>query len=144
VFLDGIVVDAERLLREAERVRAECQPGGVESVQIDEAAGLLRQLLAQDVERTTEGQAVLKEGVAKDRVPSVTDPEDAAWAEECERKVHRAQGSDKRWIRRVGNNGADVLAGNAPDNSDALALIEETSRNTGCEVAKVIGDCAYG
>jgi hypothetical protein len=40
-------------------------------VQIDEAAGLLRQLLAQDVERTTEGQAVLKEGVAKDRVPSV-------------------------------------------------------------------------
>ena len=39
---------------------------------------------------------------------------------------------------------ADVLPGNAPDNTDALALVEETSRNTGCEVAKVIGDCAYG
>jgi hypothetical protein len=36
------------------------------------------------------------------------------------------------------------LAGNVPDNTDALALVEETSRNTGCEVAKVIGDCAYG
>jgi len=39
---------------------------------------------------------------------------------------------------------ADVLPGNAPDNTDALALVEETRRNTGCEVAKVIGDCAYG
>ena len=39
---------------------------------------------------------------------------------------------------------ADVLAGNASDNTDALALVEETSRNTGCEVEKVIGDCAYG
>jgi hypothetical protein len=39
---------------------------------------------------------------------------------------------------------AGVLAGNAPDNTDALELVQETSRNTGCEVAKVIGDCAYG
>jgi IS5 family transposase len=39
---------------------------------------------------------------------------------------------------------ADVLPGNAPDNTDALALVQATSRNTGCEVAKVIGDCAYG
>lgn len=39
---------------------------------------------------------------------------------------------------------AGVLAGNSPDSTDALALVEETSRNTGCEVAKVYGDCAYG
>jgi hypothetical protein len=39
---------------------------------------------------------------------------------------------------------ADVLAGNAPDNSDALELVQETSRNTGGAVEKVIGDCAYG
>ncbi len=39
---------------------------------------------------------------------------------------------------------AGVLAGNAPDSTDALELVQETSRNTGCEVVKVIGDCAYG
>ena len=39
---------------------------------------------------------------------------------------------------------ADVLPGNSPYKMDALALVEETRRNTGCEVAKVIGDCAYG
>ena len=39
---------------------------------------------------------------------------------------------------------AGVLAGNVPDKIDALELVQETSRNTGCEVAKVIGDCAYG
>jgi len=74
-FLDGIVVDAERLLAVAERVRAGYPPDSAESGRIDEAAGLLKQLLAQDVERTTEGQAALKDGVARDRVPSVTDPE---------------------------------------------------------------------
>jgi hypothetical protein len=37
-----------------------------------------------------------------------------------------------------------VLAGNAPVNIDALELVQETSRFTGCEVAKVFGVCAYG
>jgi len=30
---------------------------------------------------------------------------------------------------------AGVLAGNVPDKIDALELVQETSRNTGCEVA---------
>ncbi len=38
----------------------------------------------------------------------------------------------------------DVIAGNAPDNSDVLTLVERSEVNTGMEVEKTIGDCAYG
>ena len=143
-FLEGIVVDAERLLAVAERVRAGYPPAGAESGRIDEAASLLRQLLAQDVERTTEGQAVLKDGVAKDRVPSVTDPEMRHGRKSASGKFTGHKGAIAVDTESGVITAADVLPGNAPDNSDALALVEETSRNTGCEVAKVIGDCAYG
>ena len=143
-FLDGIVVDAERLLREAERVRAECQPGSVAPGQIDEAARLLKQLLAQDVERTTDGRAVLKDGVAPDRIPSVTDPQMRHGRKSASRKFTGHKAAIAVDTESGVITAADVLAGNAPDNTDALELVQETSRNTGCEVAKVIGDCAYG
>ena len=39
---------------------------------------------------------------------------------------------------------ADVIAGNAPDNENALELVTGTEENTGREVDKSIGDCAYG
>jgi len=143
-FLDGIVVDAERLLKAAERVRAGYPPAGAESGQIDEAAGLLRQLLAQDVERTPAGQAVLKDGVAKDRVPSVTDPEMRHGRKSASGKFTGHKAAIAVDTESGVITAADVLPGNAPDNTDALELVQETSRNTGCEVAKVIGDCAYG
>jgi len=143
-FLDGIVVDAERLLKETERVRAERQSGGVECGRIDEAAGLLRQLLAQDVERSTDGPAVLKEGVAKDRVPSVSDPEMRHGRKSASGKFTGHKGAIAVDTESGVITAADVMPGNAPDNSDALELVQETSRNTGGEVAKVIGDCAYG
>ena len=143
-FLDGIVVDGERLLAEAERVRAGYEPGSAAPEQIDDAARLLKQLLIQDVERTAEGQAVLKQGVAQDRIASVTDPEMRHGRKSASGKFtgHKAAivvDTESQVITAV-----DVLAGNAPDNTNALELVQETSRNTGSEVEKVIGDCAYG
>jgi len=38
----------------------------------------------------------------------------------------------------------DVLAGNAPDAEDALALVEQTEQTTGSAVDETSGDCAYG
>jgi hypothetical protein len=100
--------------------------------------------LAQDVERNTEGQAVLKDGVARDRVPSVTDPQMRHGRKSASRKFTGHKGAIAVEPESGVITAADVLPGNAPDNTDALALVEETKRNTGCEVAKVIGDCAYG
>ena len=128
----------------AERVRAGYPPDSAESGRIDVAAGLLKQLLAQDVERTTDGRAVLKDGVAKDRVPSVTDPEMRHGRKSKKGKFTGHKGAIAVDTESGVITAADVLPGNAPDNRDALALVQETSRNTGCEVAKVIGDCAYG
>jgi hypothetical protein len=38
----------------------------------------------------------------------------------------------------------EVLAGNAPDATGALALVEESEQDTGTAVAETYGDCAYG
>src|SRR5687768_15730155 len=38
----------------------------------------------------------------------------------------------------------DVLAGNAPDDEDALALVEQTEQATDRAVEETYGDCAYG
>ncbi|MFH0805095.1 MAG: IS1182 family transposase [Patescibacteria group bacterium] len=143
-FLDGIVVDGERLLATAERIGAGCEPGSAALEQIADAARLLRQLLVQDVERTADGQAVLKDGVALDRVPSVTDPEMRHGRKSASGKFTGHKGAIAVDTESGVITAADVLAGNAPDNTDALDLVQETSRNTGCTVAKVIGDCAYG
>jgi hypothetical protein len=39
---------------------------------------------------------------------------------------------------------AEVIAGNAPDNTGVLSLVEQSEANTGMEVETTIGDCAYG
>jgi len=143
-FLDGIVVDAERLLAVVERVRAGYPADSAATVRITDAAGLLKQLLAQDVERAADGRAVLKDGVAKDRVPSVADPEMRHGRKSASGKFTGHKGAIAVDTGSGVITAADVLPGNAPDNTDALALVQETNRNTWCEVAKVIGDCAYG
>ena len=38
----------------------------------------------------------------------------------------------------------DVLAGNAPDNTHARELVEQTEENAAVEVDETIGDCAFG
>jgi len=39
---------------------------------------------------------------------------------------------------------ADVIPGNAPDNTGALNLVEQSEENTDCPVDETMGDCAYG
>jgi hypothetical protein len=38
----------------------------------------------------------------------------------------------------------DVLSGDAPDNTEVLALVVQAERNSALPVAETIGDCAYG
>ena len=143
-FLDGIVVDGERLLAGAGRIRAGYEPGSAALERIEGASRLLRQLLIQDVERTAEGRAVLKDGVAQDRIASVTDPEMRHGRKSASGKFTGHKGAIAVDTESGVITAVDILAGNAPDNTDALELVQETSRNTGGEVETVIGDCAYG
>ena len=107
------------------------------------ASELLGRLLLQDVERTDDG-VNLKDGVSRDRMMSVHDPEMRHGRKSSSRRFdgHKAaivMDTDTQLITAV-----DVLPGNAPDNLGALELVEESEANTGVPVAEAMGDAAYG
>jgi transposase len=142
-FLGEIVADADRLLEQARVARSELDAGSATDATLVEAAGLLSRVLVQDVERREDGPAI-KQGVAKDRLLSVHDPEMRHGRKSASRrfdgyKAAVAVDTDEPIITAVA-----VLAGNAPDAEGALDLIEQTEANTGCEVEVSMGDCAYG
>jgi len=142
-FLTGIVRDADRLLGLASEALASLTEGGLGREQVVRAAELLKQLIGQDVERH-EGAVSLREGVARDRVVSVHDPEMRHGRKSSSTRFdgHKAAiavDAESQLITAV-----KVLAGNAADNEKALELVEDSERNTGLEVEEAIGDCAYG
>ena len=142
-FLAGIVADGDRLLETARSIREGVEAGSAADKAILEAAELLVSLLQQDVERRDDGPA-LREGVAKDRIVSVNDPD--------MRHGHKSKSTlfhgHKAAIAVEPESGivtaVDVLPGNAPDSDGALEMIEATEAVTGLEVEETIGDCAYG
>jgi Transposase DDE domain/Transposase domain (DUF772) len=143
VFLRGIVADADRVLETARHSQAEEPEGSVRRQGIIEAAELLGQLLLQDVEHKEDG-ASLKEGVSRDRIVSVHETE-MRHGHKSSRKLfdgHKAAvavDTDSQLITAV-----DILPGNAPDNTGALKLVEQSEDNTDVKVEETIGDCAYG
>jgi hypothetical protein len=142
-FLAGIVADAERLLAEVRAARGQLVADSLADRALVEAAGLLSRVLQQDIERCEDGPA-LREGVAKDRMPSVHDPEMRHGRKSKAKrfdghKVQVAVDVESQLITDVA-----VLAGNAPDKEEALAVVEASEALTGCVVEETVGDCAYG
>jgi hypothetical protein len=142
-FLKGIVTDADRLLGVADEALACLADGEAGREPLERAVELMRQLIGQDVERH-EGRVTLKEGVARDRVVSVHDPEMRHGRKSRSKRFdgHKAAiavDAESQLITAV-----DVLAGNAADNEQALELVKDSEQNTGLEVEETIGDCAYG
>ena len=142
-LLAGIVADADRLLELSRQAQRELPEDSDERQRIVAAAELLGQLLLQDVERA-EGGVSLKDGVSRDRMMSVHDPEMRHGHKSSSRRFdgHKAAivvDTDSQLITAV-----DVLPGNAPDNLGALELVEESEANTGVSVAEAMGDAAYG
>ena len=143
-LLAAIVADARRLLEVARKRREQMHEGDALSEAIKQESALLCQLLAQDVEPDETGEPKLKDGVEKDRMPSATDPDMRHGRKSKSKRFegHKASiavDTDQGLITAV-----EVIPGNAPDNQEALELVEGSEENTGCEVAKTIGDCAYG
>lgn len=142
-FLGEIVADADRLLEEVRQARSGLEGDSAADRALAEAAGLLSRVLGQDVERRRDGPALV-EGVARDRMPSVHDPE----------VRHGRKSKQKRFDGHKLQLAADVasqlitdvavLAGNAADHEQALAVVEESEHRTGCEVAETVADTAYG
>lgn len=142
-FLAEIVADADRLLERVRTARGQLEADSPEDVALAEAAGLLARVLVQDIERKEDGPAI-KQGVSEDRIPSVHDPEIRHGRKSTSKRFdgHKAQvavDTDSQLITAVA-----VLAGNAPDCTQALEMVEATEAATGCAVEATIGDCAYG
>ena len=100
-------------------------------------------MLLQDVGRTDDGVS-LKDGVSRDRMMSVHDPEMRHGHKSSSRRFdgHKAAivvDTDSQLITAV-----EVLPGNAPDNLGALELVEQSEANTGVPVEESMGDAAYG
>jgi transposase len=143
-LLASIVGDAQRLLQLAREALAGLHPGDPAVEAIRKSAALLCQLLVQDIDGLDTDAPALKDGVTKDRMPSATDPEMRHG-----RKSKRSRFDGHKAALAVDTEtglitDADVIAGNAPDNQNALELVTGTEENTGCEVDKTLGDCAYG
>src|SRR5439155_4184875 len=118
-FLGEIVADADRLLEQARVARSDLEAGSPAETALLEASGLLRRLLIQDVERRDDGPA-LKDGVAKDRLVSVHDPDLRHGRKSASKRFdgHKAANvvdTDEPPILAV-----DALAGEAPDAGGAV------------------------
>ena len=148
-LLAGIVGDADRLLELSRRAQGELSEDSAERQQIVDAAQLLGQLLLQDIERKSgdgdgDDGVSLKDGVSRDRMMSVHDPEMRHGHKSSSKRFdgHKAAivvDTDTQLITAVA-----VLPGNAPDNLGALELVEQSEANTGVPVEEAMGDAAYG
>ena len=142
-LLAGIVADEDRLLELSRRAQGELPEDHDERQRIVAAAELLGRLLLQDVERTDDGVS-LKDGVSRDRMMSVHDPEMRHGHKSSRRRFdgHKAAivvDTGSQMITAV-----EALPGNAPDNLEALELVEQRAANTGVPVEEAMGDAAYG
>ena len=142
-FLAGIVADADRLLEEVRQARGGLEPASAEDRRLAAAAASLSRVLGQDIERREDGPD-LRGGVARDRMPSVHDPEMRHGRKSKSKrfdghKLQLAVDTESQLITDVA-----VLAGNAPDREQALEVVEESEVLTGCQVAETLGDTAYG
>ena len=142
-FLQAIVADADWLLELARQAQGRFSRDDGKRQGIVKAAELLGQLLLQDVERKDD-QVAIKEGVSRDRIVSVHDPEmrHGHKSSSTRFKGHKAAvavDTDSQLITAVA-----VLPGNAPDNTGALELVKQSEENAGMVVVETIGDAAYG
>jgi hypothetical protein len=137
-LLSEIVADARRLLSLA--------AGAGEPAQ--KATELLQAILLQDIEPAGAGpddpEARIKQGTAKDRVPSAADPEQRHGRKS---KSHTFTGHKASVACDIDSQiilAVDVLPGDAGDATGALELVGQAQSNAGLPVEETLADCAYG
>jgi len=136
--LEQLVELAAELLAHAAAVEVAEDPA------VAEAAGLLAQVVIQDVEDGTDGEGpAIRQGVAADRIVSHSDPEMRHGRKSASRRFdgHKLDvmiDEDSELVL-----GVDVRAGNAGDGDGAAPLLAEVQDNDGVEVATLLGDMAY-
>ena len=143
-LLTALAADARALLEFAQASLAN-HTDAEQHQKIRADATLLTALLLQDLEIIAAGQVQIKDGVAKDRIVSTSDPEMRHGRKSSNRrfdghKAALATETDSQLITAV-----EVIAGNAHDSETVpQGGIDASAANTGNQVATARGDCAFG
>ena len=119
------------------------EPWGVDAG-VRAAIAILEKVIEQDVERDEQGQLRLRQGVAKDRLISVGDPE--------MRRGHKSQSEAFEGYKFHHTTepvhgfvlAHEVTGANVHDSVPSEPMAERAEETSGCIVEKIIGDCAYG
>jgi transposase len=108
-----------------------------------EAVGMLAQVVAQDTEDDEAGEPKIRQGVAKDRVISTSDPEMRHGRKSASRKF---DGYKMDVMTDEGTElvlGVEIRSGNAGDGEGAAPLLEQVQAIEGIEVETLLADMAY-
>lgn len=136
-LLASLVRDARRAV---EQVGNEASASG----ELKEAAQLLQLVAEQDIEEK-DGRIDIKQGTARDRIISVTDPEMRHGHKTASTKVDGYKAN-----LMVGGKGCALVTSiavtpaNRPDKAVLGELLERRCADTGLQVERLIGDSAYG
>lgn len=109
-----------------------------------EAREVLETVLGQDTEPDLQGGVRIREGVAKDRVCSVTDPEMRHGHKTSSGRFdgHKAEIGMDRATELVTH--VEVKPGNSADGEHMAEKMTETEQAVGAEIERMTGDTAYG
>lgn len=132
-FLTGLIEDCSKAINLA--VQAECAAEEVE---------LLKKVIDQDVDHDPEdGTPTIRRGVAKERMPSVSDPE----------MRHGRKSSGKAYNGHKAHIAVEEMSGvvtavvmGSPGEGEGHKvgeLIDQTEKVSGQQVGGAVGDCAY-
>src|SRR5216683_2772234 len=132
--LGELVAAARMLVAEASAVD---DPG------FAEATALLAQVVSQDTEVDEAGEAKIRQGVAKDRIISTSDPEMRHGRKSASRKFdgYKMDVMTEEHTELV--LGVEIRSGNAGDGEGAAPLLEQVQTIEGIEVEQLLGDMAY-
>ncbi|MFN2507108.1 MAG: IS1182 family transposase [Acidimicrobiales bacterium] len=119
------------------------EAAGIDDPAVAEPADLLAQVIDQDVTADDEGTPEIRQGVARDRVISHSDPEMRHGRKSASRRF------DGHKLDVIGDEdselilGVDVRPANEPDGDGAAPLLEAVQGIDGVEVESLLGDMAY-
>ena len=139
-----LVADCDRVVLEA-RVQIALHAEEAETVKTIEAATeFLCKIMLQDIRRTPAGQAEIIDGVAKDRIISVHDPEMRHGRKSSSNLFDGYKAAVAVDVESQLLTDIDVFPGNAHDASKQEEMIIESENNTGAVVKRILGDTSYG
>ncbi len=117
--------------------------GDIDDPAVAEPAGLLAQVIGNDIEEGDDGRPQIRQGVATDRTISHSDPEMRHGRKSASRrfdghKLDVISDEDSELVL-----GVDVRPGNAGDGEGAAPLLAQVMTMPGIFIAILLGDMAY-